>query len=516
MRSLRSRAQLIFGTDEPVEPMRPLCAGPLTASLSAGNLRYVRWGGFEVIRAISFVLRDTNWGTHAVAISDFEFDTSEESFEVRYRASLSSGDGDFSYEARIVGTALGRLEFDVEGHSDGGFTTCRTGFVVLHPLDGVCGQAFDIWHTDGRVERGTFPRFVHPSAPATDIAGLAYAPAPGLRLGIDFVGDAFEMEDHRNWTDASFKTYVRPLSRGYPYRIAPADRLTHAVRVHLTGDPPGSKLPPERKIRLVRMDDPFLRVGVFLENPAAAMSVSAASLRPAFVLGRVDMGAADPAAALRRCADGAAILGCALELEAVIDGVNPAIELQPLAALVGAIEPNPASITIVPRRDLKSRAVDLVPAGKATAGEILAVTRSLFPGMPIGGGAPCGFAELNRNRPAVGIDFVTHATQATFHAADDLSVVETLEALPHVVASTKQIVGEIDYRIAPQRSACRRPRARACRRPIRMAAGSPWRRMILGSADCSPRHSPSALPRLPPDPVSMRLPLPRLPALLLP
>ena len=33
-------------------------------------------------------------------------------------------------------------------------------------------------------------------------------------------GDAFEMEDQRNWADASFKTYVRPLPKPRPYVIA--------------------------------------------------------------------------------------------------------------------------------------------------------------------------------------------------------------------------------------------------------------------------------------------------------
>ena len=30
-------------------------------------------------------------------------------------------------------------------------------------------------------------------------------------------GDVFEMEDQRNWSDASYKTYVRPLSLPWPY-----------------------------------------------------------------------------------------------------------------------------------------------------------------------------------------------------------------------------------------------------------------------------------------------------------
>ena len=45
--------------------------------------------------------------------------------------------------------------------------------------------------------------------------------------------------------------------------------------------------------------------------------------------------------------------------------------------------------------------------------------------------------------------FVTHATQAIVHAADDTSVMETLEALPHVIRSTRAIAGAARYRIGP-------------------------------------------------------------------
>ena len=34
-----------------------------------------------------------------------------------------------------------------------------------------------------------------------------------------FNGETFEMEDQRNWTDASFKTYCTPLSLPYPIKI---------------------------------------------------------------------------------------------------------------------------------------------------------------------------------------------------------------------------------------------------------------------------------------------------------
>ena len=55
----------LYGTDEAVEPPRHPQAGPLTVEFEAGNLRHIRYHGREMIRAISFVVRDKNWGTYA-------------------------------------------------------------------------------------------------------------------------------------------------------------------------------------------------------------------------------------------------------------------------------------------------------------------------------------------------------------------------------------------------------------------------------------------------------------------
>ena len=65
-----TRGVRLYGTDEPVIPPRLLRAGPLTAELEAGNLRYIRFGGVEMIRAVSFIVRDKNWGTYNPAISE--------------------------------------------------------------------------------------------------------------------------------------------------------------------------------------------------------------------------------------------------------------------------------------------------------------------------------------------------------------------------------------------------------------------------------------------------------------
>ncbi len=107
--------------------------------------------------------------------------------------------------------------------------------MVLHPLDGVVDHPVTIEHTDGSVEESRFPVEVDPACPFQDIRAVTHEIRPGVRLTCRMEGDAFEMEDHRNWLDASFKTYIRPLAKPWPYTMSqgrgvPASRDDHAGR----------------------------------------------------------------------------------------------------------------------------------------------------------------------------------------------------------------------------------------------------------------------------------------------
>ena len=45
------------------------------------------------------------------------------------------------------------------------------------------------------------------------------------------------MEDQRNWTDASYKTYCRPLQIPFTYRIARGQTVRQQIIVRLSGEP---------------------------------------------------------------------------------------------------------------------------------------------------------------------------------------------------------------------------------------------------------------------------------------
>jgi hypothetical protein len=74
----------------------------------------------------------------------------------------------------------------------------------------------------------------------------------------------------------------------------------------------------------------------------------------------------------------------------------------------------------------------------------------------IGGGMFSFFTELNRKRPpAKLLDFVVNGTCPIVHAADDRSVMETLEALPYQVATARSFIGNTAYSIGPSGIGCR-------------------------------------------------------------
>jgi len=136
-------------------------------------------------------------------------------------------------------------------------------------------------------------------------------------------------------------------------------------------------------------------------------------------------------------------LGVTLELQFAIPAVDPDREL---AAWTEAGRAD--AVLVVPWR-----LWPLAPPegrGDASLEQIARAARARFPGVKIGGGVLTGFTEFNRNRPPVEVvDYVAHATTAIVHAADDRSVVESLETLPHVFGSARSLACDRPYRVGP-------------------------------------------------------------------
>ena len=240
MTSSPSTAIKYYGTEESVEAMRTLTAGPLTAEFDQGALRFIKVYGKEAIRNIAFVARDKDWGTYNPEISNLLVDQQADSFAISYDAVCKDADQELRFSITITGTAEGTLAFSGTGTAVSDFLTNRTGFVVLHPVVGVSGYPVIVEHVDGTTVSSEFPELVDPIQPFKDIRALTHEVLPGVKVTCRMDGDTFEMEDHRQWNDASYKTYVRPIGQPWPFTMAAGEVTEQSVVLTIRGIQPSA------------------------------------------------------------------------------------------------------------------------------------------------------------------------------------------------------------------------------------------------------------------------------------
>jgi len=452
-----SRAIALYGTDEPVSPSRTLRAGALSAELQAGNLRYIRWNGEEVLRAVSFIVRDKDWGTYNPEISGLTVEEDETGFRVSLHAVAKDDEQSFTYDARIEGHADGRLVFHGRGTTAGGFLTNRTGFVILHPIDGIAGAPVTIEHTDGSVVEGTFPDLIDPIQPMMNLRTLTHTTPGGLRVVTRMEGDTYEMEDQRNWSDASYKTYVRPLALPWPYRIEPGEGIDQTITVSLSGagraapTPGAIQIAPGAATGIV----PPLGIGLRPEDTASTPGAmeTLKALGPAYLVLHHDPRAGHDRASLGAMLNIVSALEAEAWLEAVIespDTKGALAEVRALGETATALGNPFKTVLVSPAPDLKCTLPGSPWPAAPDAAALYDATRAAFPGARIGGGMFSYFTELNRKRPPTAhLDLVSFTTSPMVHAGDDRSVMETREAHTAIIKTVTRIADKTSWAVGP-------------------------------------------------------------------
>jgi hypothetical protein len=460
-----SRAVKLCGTEQPDVVGRILTAGPLSAEFDNGNLRYLKVGGIEVLRALAFLVRDENWGTYIPALDDLKIDQRTDGFSVSYRATCKRAGQEIVYDALIEAKADGSLQFSGTAVPRTDFLTARTGFVVLHPLKGVANRPVEIEHVDGKVERSKFPELVNPVQPFLLIRSLTHEVMPGLKATVRMEGDAWEMEDHRNWTDASFKTYVRPLALPWPYTLKAGETVKQSVTLRLSGSAAKARTGARAAGVAVKVGAatgatmPSVGLGMPAEEIYATLDKLdlLALAAPRLLICQFDPRQKHGKKELYGYRVLCEQIGAQCELEIVVDSVGTfKQELAGVAELVREAGLKLSALAVCPVGDLKS----VLPGGPRPPAppleQLYKAAREAFPGVKLGGGMFSFFTELNRKRPPVALlDFVHNGTCPIVHAADDRSVMETHEALPYQITTARSFIGKTAYRIGPSSIGCR-------------------------------------------------------------
>jgi hypothetical protein len=394
-----------------------ISSGRLTATVAGASARCLSFDGVEILRGLSAPVRDAGWGTYDTVIEDDALQPDS------FRCVFSHPDGLFRGEFALTLQSERRCvaDFALSFASDAQIN--RAGFCLLHPLAGVRGTAMSVLHADGTEEACGFPEFISPDQPAQDIVALNHRIGPiSLRITMD--GEVFEMEDQRNWSDASFKTYCRPLAQPRPFSVKAGEMLRQRIALDIIDI--DHEHAPETASARQHSRLPAIELA-FEPGFCSAEALEMFPRTP--VLARIDRDTPDEI--FNRLARRAEIA-----LEIVFDELG---EIDEIAAKCRDAGLTPIRVAALPRPYLKS----YQPEGPWPAGprpmDAVAVVRRAFPGVPAGSGSLTHFTEFNRCRPGAEADYLTFGNSAIVHAADDLSVAQTLEALPDIFATAQRI-----------------------------------------------------------------------------
>ena len=196
--------------------MRKLVAGSLTLEYSDGSLWNISNGSEEIIRRIYLVFQDINWTSRPFVIKDEIWQIADRSFSAKIKAQGSHDAKDLSVELVITGSETGEITYGFSASTKVSFMRNRLGLCLLHPVAGLAGRECKLTKADGAIEESKFPDSISPDQPFLNLSGISHQLQSGQVVSVKFAGEIFETEDHRNWSDASYKTYCTPISLPFP------------------------------------------------------------------------------------------------------------------------------------------------------------------------------------------------------------------------------------------------------------------------------------------------------------
>ncbi len=414
-----------------------LRAGDLELCFHNGNVRYIQSGDTEIIRMIYLAVRDRNWGTLSTEIHNLNIQQGTRQFSVTFKM-LFGNPVVFEADCALKGHADNRLEYHFSGRVTSDFWRNRIGFCVLHPVDDCAGKPCKIIHTSGTEEMGRFPGIINPHQPFVDIQRIGWWPRPGF-AELTFEGDIFEMEDQRNWSDASFKTYSTPLAKPFPVKMNTGDRVEQTITLRADLPSLDKKSENEEKDGLIHYSFHYDRmtgvpsIGSLYRTENGKPDSSAIHLLKktgiTHIRYDIDFSSGGWHEALLQFIGDVEDIGTAAELAFHVNGNDHKNLIQ--------------AFKIFEKITEKVRCIEFFTIGSKTTRlntlkDLLPVVRDTFPGVKIGAGTDFDFAEINRYRfNPDPVDFVLYSICPQVHAFDDLSLVENLEAQPDTVKSAR-------------------------------------------------------------------------------
>jgi hypothetical protein len=424
--------------------MRKLVAGPLTLEYSEGSLWNISNGSEEIIRRIYLVFQDINWTSRPFIIKDEIWQIADRSFSAKIKAQGSHDAKDLSVELEITGSESGEITYGFSASTAVSFMRNRLGLCLLHPVAGLAGRECELTKADGAIEKSKFPEAISPDQPFLNLSGISHKLQSGQVVSVNFAGEIFESEDHRNWSDASYKTYCTPISLPFPAQVTPGEALSQKITISISGEHTSSTSKNESAVITVGTKE--------IEIPEIGLGLSE---DPAHLIASEYVGFEDLAIKhLRLSLNGDSQIRSAVEKALLVTqqlkiDLDLAIKAESPQQLKAVLQ------SIIEFKDqiryfyIFSTSDKTTPLGLIQAAEELLGDKS-----KIIGGTDLYFTELNRNQGSVDfVDQVNFSINPQVHSFDDRTLIQntatqkTIAKNAHRIAKGKKVsIGPITLR----------------------------------------------------------------------
>ncbi len=432
-----------------------LTAGPLSLELVNGELCDLRFGNRVLVERIYVACRDLGWNTVPGRIRIIEKTISDNAFDIHLKSDHQGAGLDYSWDGRITGTANGRLSFEMTGRANAAFDYAKISICVHHPLASFVGVPYRATGPDG-TSSGELPQRIDPQRVVDGELRAMFPPYDHLefdhaagKLALSFYGDLWEMQDHRNWGDANFKSYGTPMRDGGVHSATAKTRFHQKVEISFAATSPIASRPEIATFAATGSNENFPRIGIGHAGDGRALTEAEIEvLRPlAADHLRVDLRLADPdwQDTFDRAAATASALDAGLEIAVFAAGPSAPGVLDLFAAIARSDVPVHRMLAF---EHAEGYSATTPATSFAFWNGFRKCAAEALPDIPVFGGTDQFFAEINRD-PQSGMDAVSFSLNPQVHMADDRSLLRNPSCYLDILSSADALFPGAKIAVSP-------------------------------------------------------------------
>jgi D-apionolactonase len=420
---------------------------PTEVALRDTGFGPVAVAGQPVVSAAYFCVRDLSWGTVSPAMETTTIGGDSAHFRYEFSCTYEADGINLRANGVVHARADGSIILSCETTALRSLRCARIGWVIILPLSYV-GSSFDARGPSGSFE-GVIPNDVTPQLIVNGTMLPMIGPFAAIRISdgdsllqleVDGSGSLLEIEDQRNWADASFKIYQPPLSLVTECTASEGEVLRHHLRLSArTGE--DSEVVHVRPVatcitnEVTRMEASVPRpaIGLLLRPSPTQLATSefdslaqlVSSIAPDYL--RLDADGARPFHEDNFAIRMLRSTSLAVEIDIRENGLESG-GLARLARLLDGVQA--LRVHILGHEDW-------MPSER-----LIQEARSSFRDVPILAGSDGWFAAFNRSGPlADAWDGASWGISPQIHDFDDAAIIESHESVGAVVDTARVLAG---------------------------------------------------------------------------